>query len=162
SCGSPARRRRGRLRLQGRPSGHLPRRLGKACPGDEDDVRRRRVAAEEPTAVRTEEWPVAGGTPPPPVPPPDAAPGPPPGPPAGRVFAQRPGAGTQLKKKQTVLIDVSNGVAPKLPPPKTSTSTTATVATAPQVAVPDVKGKVLTEAGPAVEAAGLVPDTFPT
>ena len=196
-------------------------------------MRRRRVAAEEPTAVRTEEWPVAGGTPPPPVPPPDAAPEPPPGPPpgwlavenpwpwlalvlvavaallvwlfairgssdratvprvvglsqpvaikklqdagfnvtavrkpakspAGRVFAQRPGAGTQLKKKQSVLIDVSNGVAPKLPPPKTSTSTTATVATAPQVAVPDVKGKVLTEAGPAVEAAGLVPDTFPT
>jgi beta-lactam-binding protein with PASTA domain len=195
-------------------------------------VRRRRVATEEPTAVRTEEWPVAGGTPPPPVPPPDAAPEPPPGPPPGwlavenpwpwlalvlvavaallvwlfairgssdratvprvvglsqpvaikklqdagfnvkavqtagkapkgEVFAQRPGAGTQLKKKQTVLIDVSNGVAPKLPPPKTGTSTTATVATAPQVAVPDVKGKVQTEAGPAIEAVGLVPDTFP-
>jgi beta-lactam-binding protein with PASTA domain len=196
-------------------------------------VRRRRAAADEPTAVRTEEWPVAEGTPPPPVPPPDAAPGPPPGPPprwlavenpwpwlalvlvavaallvwffairgssdratvprvvglsqpvaikklqdagfnvtalrkpakapAGRVFAQKPGAGTQLKKKQTVVIDVSNGVAPKLPPPKkTATSTTATVATAPQVAVPDVKGKVQTEAGPAIEALGLVPDTFP-
>ena len=195
-------------------------------------MRRRRVAAEEPTAVRTEEWPVAEATPPPPVPPPDAAPEPPPGPPpgwlavenpwpwlalvlvavaallvwlfairgssdratvphvvglsqpvaikklqnagfnvtalrkpakapAGRVFAQRPGGGTQLKKKQTVVIDVSNGVAPKLPPPKTNTSTTATVATAPPVAVPDVKGKVQTEAGPAIEAVGLVPDTFP-
>jgi serine/threonine-protein kinase len=76
------------------------------------------------------------------------------------VFAQKPGAGSQLKKKQTVVIDVSNGVAPKLPPPKT-TSTATTATKAPQVAVPDVTGKVQTEAGPAIEAIGLVPDTFP-
>jgi serine/threonine-protein kinase len=80
--------------------------------------------------------------------------------PAGQVFAQKPGAGSQLKKKQTVVIDVSNGVAPKLPPPKT-TSTATTATKAPQVAVPDVTGKVQTEAGPAIEAIGLVPDTFP-
>jgi serine/threonine-protein kinase len=82
-------------------------------------------------------------------------------PPAGRVFAQKPGAGTQLKKKQVVEIDVSNGVAPKpAPPPKTTTATTTTAA-ALQVAVPDVTGKAQPEAGAAIEAAGLVPDTFP-
>ena len=83
-------------------------------------------------------------------------------PPAGRVFSQKPGAGSQLKKKQTVLIAVSNGVAPKTAPATTTTATTATTkATTPTVAVPDVKGKAQPEAGGAIEAAGLVPDTFP-
>jgi serine/threonine-protein kinase len=83
--------------------------------------------------------------------------------PAGVVFAQKPGAGSQLKKKQTVTIDVSNGVAPK--PSATSPTTTAKTATttpaAPTVTVPDITGKAQAEAGAAIETLGLVPDSYP-
>jgi beta-lactam-binding protein with PASTA domain len=83
-------------------------------------------------------------------------------PPAGRVFAQKPGAGSRLKKKQTVVIDVSNGVPASTAPAATTTSSkpTTTVA-APQVSMPDATGKAQADGGAAVEAAGLVPDTFP-
>jgi beta-lactam-binding protein with PASTA domain len=83
--------------------------------------------------------------------------------PAGIVFAQKPGAGSQLKKKQTVEIDVSNGVAPK-PSAQPGTTTQAqptTTTAAPQVTVPDFTGKAQAEAGAAAETAGLVPDTYP-
>jgi eukaryotic-like serine/threonine-protein kinase len=83
-------------------------------------------------------------------------------PPAGRVFAQKPGAGSRLKKKQTVVIDVSNGVPASTAPAATTATTTATTTVAaPQVAVPDASGKAQADAGAEIEAAGLVPDSFP-
>ena len=82
--------------------------------------------------------------------------------PAGRVFAQKPGAGSRLKKHQTVVINVSNGAAPKAStPPATTTTTQTTTTAAPTVAVPAVTGKQQPDAGGAIEAVGLVPDSFP-
>jgi beta-lactam-binding protein with PASTA domain len=81
--------------------------------------------------------------------------------PRGRVFAQIPGSGTQLKKGQQVSIAVSNGSPPKASPGTTTTTATTTAKpVAPPVAVPDVTGKPMSQAGAAIETAGLVPDTF--
>ena len=83
--------------------------------------------------------------------------------PRGQVFAQKPGAGSQLKKGQTVEIDVSNGVKPTTKPTTTSTTsaTTSTTPKATKVAIPDVTGKQLPDAGAALAAAGLVPNSAP-
>lgn len=78
------------------------------------------------------------------------------------VFAQRPGAGSRLGKQQSVTIDVANGskpVARPKPAPLPTTATTAT--TAASVTVPQVAAEVQADAGGAVEAAGLVPDSYP-
>jgi serine/threonine-protein kinase len=86
--------------------------------------------------------------------------------PTGIVLSQQPGAGSQLKKDQTVVIHVSNGRSPTTSTTTatttgaTTTGATTTVAAA-TVAVPNVTGKQQTLAGGAVEAAGLVADTFP-
>jgi serine/threonine-protein kinase len=86
--------------------------------------------------------------------------------PTGIVLSQRPGAGTQLKKDQTVVIHVSNGHSPTTSTTTatttgaTTTGATTTVAAA-MVTMPNVTGKQQTLAGGAVEAAGLVADTFP-
>jgi beta-lactam-binding protein with PASTA domain len=85
--------------------------------------------------------------------------------PTGIVLSQRPGAGSQLKKDQTVVIHVSNGHSPTTSTTTatttgaTTTGATTTVAAA-MVAVPNVTGKQQTLAGGSVEAAGLVADTF--
>lgn len=83
-------------------------------------------------------------------------------PPAGRVFAQKPGAGSRLKKGQNVVIDVSNGVPAATAPAATTSSTPTTTVAAPQVTIADATGKAQADAGAELEAAGLVPDTFPT
>jgi len=86
--------------------------------------------------------------------------------PSGVVVSQAPGGGTQLKKDQTVVIHVSNGHRPTTSTTTatttgaTTTGATTTVAT-PMVSVPNVTGKQQTLGGGAVEAAGLVADTFP-
>jgi beta-lactam-binding protein with PASTA domain len=82
--------------------------------------------------------------------------------PRGVVFAQAPGAGTRLKKGQTVTVDVASGARPPAAsrakaPAKTKTTTVARA----RVAVPDVTGKPLADAGAAVAAAGLVADSRP-
>ena len=84
--------------------------------------------------------------------------------PRGQVFAQKPGAGSQLKKGQLVVIDVSNGVKPVTSKPKTTTTSAATTTTPPatKVAVPDVAGRPLPDAGAAIAAKGLVPNSAPT
>jgi serine/threonine-protein kinase len=80
---------------------------------------------------------------------------------ANVVFGQRPGAGVRLGKGQTVTLDVANGSRPVVqqkPPPLSTTATTAT--TSASVSVPAVTGQPLAAAGGAVEAAGLVPDSY--
>jgi beta-lactam-binding protein with PASTA domain len=81
----------------------------------------------------------------------------------GHVFAQKPGAGSQLKKGQTVVIDVSSGAKPVTAKPKTTTTSTTTTKTVTptKVAMPNVTGKPLADAGAAIAAAGLVPDSAP-
>jgi len=82
--------------------------------------------------------------------------------PANVVFGQRPGAGVRLGKGQRVTIDVANGARPLARPkaaPLTTTATTAT--TGASVTVPSVTGQALADAGGAIEAAGLVPDSYP-
>lgn len=79
----------------------------------------------------------------------------------GRVFAQRPGGGSRLEQGQRVRIDVGSGAAPPATTPTAST-TTATTATTTDVATPEVTGQPQPAAGAAIDAAGLVPNTFPT
>ncbi len=83
------------------------------------------------------------------------------------VVSQEPGGGTQLKKNETVVIHVSNGQKPvsttttTTPTTTTATTTAATTsASPPTVAMPDVVGKQQADGAGAVEAAGLVADTF--
>jgi serine/threonine-protein kinase len=83
--------------------------------------------------------------------------------PRGQVFAQKPGAGSQLDKDQTVTIRVSSGAAvasggakPKPKPKQPATKPRATT-----VAIPDVVGRPLPDAGGELEAAGLVADSEP-
>lgn len=79
--------------------------------------------------------------------------------PANQVVSQNPGAGSQLKKGQKVIIAVSSG-----PPPVTTTTTTRATTTSPQprsATMPDATGKALSVAGAAVEGVGLIPDTYP-
>lgn len=82
--------------------------------------------------------------------------------PRGQVFAQKPGAGTQLDKDQTVTIRVSSGAPvvsggakPKPKPKKPKPAAT-------EVVMPDVVGRPLPDAGGELEAAGLVADSEPT
>jgi serine/threonine-protein kinase len=81
--------------------------------------------------------------------------------PRGQVFAQKPGAGTQLDKDQTVTIRVSSGapVASGGAKPKPKPKPAKPAAT--EVVMPDVVGRPLPDAGGELEAAGLVPDSEP-
>lgn len=83
--------------------------------------------------------------------------------PAGIVFAQAPGAGSRLARGQTVTVDVANGarLRPRPKPVALPTTAATTATTSASVAVPDVTGQAQAAAGGAVEAAGLVPDSFP-
>lgn len=82
--------------------------------------------------------------------------------PRGTVFSQSPGAGTRLKKHQNVTLNVSIGPLKvrETTTPTTTTSATTTTA-APTVAMPNVVGRAQPDAGGAVQAAGLVADTYP-
>jgi beta-lactam-binding protein with PASTA domain len=84
--------------------------------------------------------------------------------PEGEVFAQTPGAGTQLEEGEPVVINVSTG------PPSTTTVTTTTTETATveepppppsPVAMPDVVGQSQVDGGELLEAEGLVADSYP-
>jgi beta-lactam-binding protein with PASTA domain len=81
--------------------------------------------------------------------------------PAGRVFAQRPGAGARLGHRQAVTIDVANGTRTRAAPAATATATQPKRALAARFAVPDAGGADQPAAGGDVQAAGLVPDSYP-
>jgi beta-lactam-binding protein with PASTA domain len=84
--------------------------------------------------------------------------------PEGQVFAQTPGAGSQLEEGEPVVINVSTG------PPSTTTVTTTTTETttteepppppAP-VTMPDIVGQSQVDAGEQLEGEGLVADSYP-
>jgi eukaryotic-like serine/threonine-protein kinase len=81
--------------------------------------------------------------------------------PEGEVFAQTPGAGTQLEEGEPVVINVSTG------PPSTTTLTTTTTQTVTQppppapVTMPDVVGQSQVDAGELLEGQRLVADSYP-
>jgi serine/threonine-protein kinase len=81
--------------------------------------------------------------------------------PQGRVVGQAPGAGTQVAEGEVVVVNVS--VGPGTTETQTTTvTTTTTTTTAPETAaVPDVVGQDHVDAGAAVEALGLVADSYP-
>jgi serine/threonine-protein kinase len=82
--------------------------------------------------------------------------------PRGIVVSQSPGSGTQLKKGQNVVVNVSTGPVTVTKEKGPGQTTTAPTPAAPQIAVPDVVGKQEADGAGQIEAAGLVPDTAPS
>ena len=85
--------------------------------------------------------------------------------PEGEVFAQTPGAGTQLKEGEPVVLNVSTGPPSTTTVTATATTTTAETVTQPpppaDVTVPDVAGQSQVDAGEAIEGTGAIADSYP-
>jgi beta-lactam-binding protein with PASTA domain len=82
--------------------------------------------------------------------------------PAGIVVSQSPGSGTQLKKGQNVVVNVSTGPVTVTKEKGSGQTPTAPTPAAPQIAVPDVVGKQQAAGAAEIEAAGLVPGSAPS
>lgn len=84
--------------------------------------------------------------------------------PAGaHVKSQIPGAGTQLKKHQTVRIQIAQPAPAATTTAATTTAATTTTAAPPAASVvaPDVTGQQQVEAGSTIQALGLGADSYP-